>query len=175
MSPRRRSDSSYAAQFRTRYLVLYFGVTLLFLRAAIVVVSRGLASKSTVGLGGPEGQEVEPCTNATLRKQYRMHPSLSAVPRELFYFGEALHDGRVGGGADRIQLLPVERTRHGVEDNEDEADKIGEILTKLNCSRRPGAEPVAFLRGARPGAELAVPGIRRIGRLVPDSGGLAAG
>ena len=48
MSPRRPSDSSYPAQFRTRYLVLYFGVTLLFVRAAIVVLSRGLASESTV-------------------------------------------------------------------------------------------------------------------------------
>ena len=34
------------------------------MRAAIFVVSRGLASESTVGLGGPEGQEAEPCTNA---------------------------------------------------------------------------------------------------------------
>ncbi len=41
MSPRRRSDSSYAAQFRTRYFVLYFSVTLLFVRAAILVVSGG--------------------------------------------------------------------------------------------------------------------------------------
>ena len=54
----------HAAQFRTRYFVLYFGVTLLFVRAAIFVVSRGLASESTVGLGGAEGQEAEPCTNA---------------------------------------------------------------------------------------------------------------
>ena len=53
MSPRRRSDSSYAAQFRTPTLVLYFGVTLLFVRAAICVVSRGLAWESTVGLGAP--------------------------------------------------------------------------------------------------------------------------
>jgi hypothetical protein len=43
---------------------LYFGVTLLCVRAAICVVSRGLASESTVGLGGPGGQEAEPCTNA---------------------------------------------------------------------------------------------------------------
>jgi hypothetical protein len=28
--------------------------------AAIVVVSRGFAPESTVGLGGPEGQEAEP-------------------------------------------------------------------------------------------------------------------
>ncbi len=40
-SPRRRSDFSYAAQFRTRYFVLYFSVTLLFVRAAILVVSGG--------------------------------------------------------------------------------------------------------------------------------------
>ena len=64
MSHRRRSDSSYLAQFHTQYLVLYFGVTLLFARAAIVGVSRGFASESTVGLGRPEGQQAEPCTNA---------------------------------------------------------------------------------------------------------------
>ena len=64
MSLRRCSDSSYAPQFGTRYLVFYFGVTLLFVRAAIFVVSRGLASESTVGLGGPEVQRAEPCTHA---------------------------------------------------------------------------------------------------------------
>jgi hypothetical protein len=41
MSPRRRSDSSYAAHFRTRYFFFYFSVTLLFVRAAILVVSGG--------------------------------------------------------------------------------------------------------------------------------------
>ena len=45
---------------------------MLFVRAAIVVVSRGLASESTVGLGGAEGQEAEPCTNAM---QQRLEPS----------------------------------------------------------------------------------------------------
>ena len=71
-SRRRRSDSSYAVQFRPRPLVLYFGVTLLCVRAAIVVVSRGLASERTVGLGGPEGQEAEPCTNAPLQRRERL-------------------------------------------------------------------------------------------------------
>ena len=43
----------------------FFGVvTLLFVPAAICVVSRGFASESTVELGGPGGQEAEPCTNA---------------------------------------------------------------------------------------------------------------
>ena len=39
MSPRRRRDSSYVAQFCMRYFVLYFGVTLLFVRADISISS----------------------------------------------------------------------------------------------------------------------------------------
>ncbi|MFH1468433.1 MAG: AAA domain-containing protein [Pseudomonadota bacterium] len=42
----------------------------------------------------------------TLRKQYRMHASLSLVPRQLFYFGEALEDGLTKGqGGHRIRLM----------------------------------------------------------------------
>jgi hypothetical protein len=37
MSPRPLSASSYDAQFFTRYFVLYFGDTLLFVRAAIKI------------------------------------------------------------------------------------------------------------------------------------------
>lgn len=41
MSPRRRKDSSYSAQFLTLYLVLYWVFTLLCLRAAICVCAPG--------------------------------------------------------------------------------------------------------------------------------------
>jgi len=81
----------------------------------------------------------------TLKRQYRMHPSLSAVPRELFYFGDALHDGLPGGGRDRISLLQVERQRDGVEVNEDEAEAIAEILKKLNANWRADAGPIEVM------------------------------
>ena len=41
MSPRRRKDSSYSAQFLTLYLVLYSVFTLLCLRAAICACAPG--------------------------------------------------------------------------------------------------------------------------------------
>lgn len=76
----------------------------------------------------------------TLRRQYRMHASLSQVPRALFYFGEALEDGpRIGqpgtGGAarggERVRLVPVQSPRSGGEENAAEADAIGALLTRL--------------------------------------------
>ena len=51
------------------------GVTLLFVRAAIYVVSRGLASESTVGLGGTEGQE------GRAMHQRRVYPTRAALAR----------------------------------------------------------------------------------------------
>lgn len=70
----------------------------------------------------------------TLRKQYRMHSSLSRVPRELFYFGEALDDGapdRQPGC--RVQLLPVRAPRQEGETNEVEAQAICDVLAGLNA------------------------------------------
>lgn len=79
----------------------------------------------------------------TLKKQYRMHSSLSRVPRDLFYFREALEDGapdtRPGC---RVRLVPVESRGQG-EVNDDEAKVICNALEKLNAAdgaagRRPG-------------------------------------
>ncbi len=80
----------------------------------------------------------------TLRKQYRMHPSLSRVPRELFYFGEALDDGapdRKGGC--RVRLMQVDGPRQEAETNDHEAKAICAALATLNAAsaagtRRPG-------------------------------------
>jgi AAA domain len=77
----------------------------------------------------------------TLRRQYRMHSSLSRVPRELFYFGEALDDGapdRQPGC--RVQLVPVRAPRQEGETNEVEARAICDVLAGLNAQQHPGTE-----------------------------------
>jgi hypothetical protein len=71
----------------------------------------------------------------TLKKQYRMHSSLSAVPRDLFYFGEALEDGRPSGPALRARLLHVDTDKRPGEANEAEAKAICDVLVTLNESR----------------------------------------
>jgi hypothetical protein len=78
----------------------------------------------------------------TLRKQYRMDPSLSLVPRELFYFGEALEDGipKPGGGC-RVRLVQVEADGQGGEDNANEATKILGALEQLSAVHRGKAPP----------------------------------
>lgn len=69
-----------------------------------------------------------------LKKQYRMHPSLSRIPRELFYFNEALFDGRPGESADcRVVLVQVVGAdAAGSETNQAECDRICSMLTDLN-------------------------------------------
>lgn len=68
----------------------------------------------------------------TLRRQYRMHPSLSLVPRALFYFGEALVDGVSGDRSGcRVTLVPVV-TRTKAETNDAEAAAICKVLAALD-------------------------------------------
>lgn len=80
----------------------------------------------------------------TLKKQYRMHPSLSRVPRELFYFGEALQDGVPGNHTGcRVSLLHVDGSGDEGESNDKESAVICNLLEQLNAadaaaSRRPG-------------------------------------
>ncbi len=84
---------------------------------------------------------VEPFVG-TLRKQYRMDASLSLVPRELFYFGEALEDGlksRLAGC--RVRLLQVEADGLDGEFNRAEAKAICELLTRLNSLAAGNDEP----------------------------------
>ncbi len=78
-----------------------------------------------------------------LRKQYRMHASLSAVPRALFYFDEALHDGAPGGDrAPRVELVQVPPRGPDEEHNAAEADEVCRILALL-------AQGEASLAGVR--------------------------
>jgi hypothetical protein len=65
----------------------------------------------------------------TLKQQYRMHPSLSRVPRALFYFGRALHDGRAGERpAMRVKLLQVDSEGSDGEFNLREVEAITKII-----------------------------------------------
>lgn len=65
----------------------------------------------------------------TLKKQYRMHHSLSKVPRDLFYFGEAMLDGLARPGrASRLRFVQVSSPSQESESNRDEAEKICELL-----------------------------------------------
>lgn len=78
-----------------------------------------------------------------LKKQYRMHGSLSLVPRELFYFGEALLDGRADKKGCRINLLQVSPKGAEGESNQAEVTTICELLERLGSavrgtSKRPG-------------------------------------
>jgi hypothetical protein len=74
---------------------------------------------------------VEPYVG-TLRKQYRMHPSLSMVPRELFYFGEALEDGvRHADQSCRVRLHQVEGDSQPGESSRVEANAICAIVAGI--------------------------------------------
>lgn len=71
----------------------------------------------------------------TLRRQYRMHASLSVVPRDLFYFGEALHDGRPNARPGcRVQLVQVRHDGPAGETNPCEARAVCGVLSRLNAS-----------------------------------------
>ena len=85
----------------------------------------------------------------TLKKQYRMHSSLSRVPRELFYFGEALHDGKGEESGCRVNLVQVGGEGDGGESNGGECHAIAHLLEKLNedCAAR----------GSRPGIMVITP------------------
>ena len=71
-----------------------------------------------------------------LKKQYRMHASISRVPRALFYFGEALHDGKPDDSSDcRVVLVPVKAEGEKVSEiNQSECNCICALLTELNSS-----------------------------------------
>ena len=64
----------------------------------------------------------------TLKLQYRMHGSLSRVPRGLFYFDEALLDGLPSTSGCRVQLVQVKAAPDSGESNRREGEAIREIL-----------------------------------------------
>lgn len=82
----------------------------------------------------------------TLVKQYRMHPSLSHVPRAMFYFGQALHDGAsVADGQCRVHLVHVRHERDEGESNEREAKVIEGMLRSLSESEASRTERPAVM------------------------------
>ena len=71
----------------------------------------------------------------TLKKQYRMHSSLSRVPRDLFYFQEALEDGAADKQPGcRVRLMQVGAQGQQGEANDHEARAICETLETLNAA-----------------------------------------
>ncbi|MCU0866590.1 MAG: DEAD/DEAH box helicase family protein [Planctomycetes bacterium] len=67
-----------------------------------------------------------------LARQYRMHPSLSAVPRDLFYFNESLRDGIPDDTACRVRFLQVvgEASDNG-EASTSEVNAIADLMPSL--------------------------------------------
>jgi hypothetical protein len=78
-----------------------------------------------------------------LGKQYRMHPSLSRVPRELFYFGEALVDGVADTDQScRVRLHQVNGEGPAGESNRAEAEAICSVMTGIEQKlARGGYQP----------------------------------
>ncbi|MGD1915751.1 MAG: AAA domain-containing protein [Phycisphaerales bacterium] len=83
-------------------------------------------------------RRVRPFTGV-LKKQYRMHSSLSRLPRRLFYGGEALLDGRtdedVFAGVRLIQVDRPDGTPH--ESNEAEVEAISRLLEQVSSLQKP--------------------------------------
>ncbi len=80
-------------------------------------------------------EAVRPFVGA-LKKQYRMHASLSRVPRDLFYFGAALHDGKADGerGCRAVLIQVAGENDSNGETNAQESAEICRLLEELNAS-----------------------------------------
>lgn len=83
----------------------------------------------------------------SLKKQYRMHASLSRVPRELFYFGEALFDGRTDDDPGCwVSLRRVEPDGVEGEFNHREVEAIVGLIQQLNAlAARHGRKEVMVI------------------------------
>lgn len=82
----------------------------------------------------------------TLKKQYRMHPSLSRVPRELFYFEEALLDGgSLHDSSCRVRLVQIPSDRAPGERNLAEANEIARLLGELGSATSATGRAPTFL------------------------------
>jgi hypothetical protein len=86
-------------------------------------------------MDSPLRSAVEPYVTV-LKKQYRMHASLSRVPRELFYGGEALIDHRTDPGC-RVELLQVDSTSD-LEENAEEVERVRVLIDELRASGEGG-------------------------------------
>lgn len=105
-----------------------------------------------------------------LKKQYRMHASLSRVPRELFYHGEALLDGRRDDSrVCRVVFVQVsEGDGAGREANHSECDRICRLLEDLNAheatkEHRPGIMVITPYRDQRALLSEAIDDLRNRG------------
>lgn len=66
-----------------------------------------------------------------LERQYRMHPSLSSVPRDLFYFGKSLRDSSPDDQKCNVRIMQVSPEKRNDEENANEVRVIHEYLTRL--------------------------------------------
>ncbi len=116
-------------------------------------------------------EAVSPFTG-TLKKQYRMHASISRVPRDLFYFGEALHDGKKDKSAEcRVLFEQVsESDEAGSETNSHECERICQRLSELNATvpvqdRKPEIMLITPYRDQRAMLSKAIDDLRDKGRI----------
>lgn len=88
---------------------------------------------------------VQPFTGV-LKRQYRMHSSLSRLPRELFYFNEALIDGRADTSTRcRVQLVNVDGSQGpDPEANVGEQDVICKMLVEYSKGQE-SSQPVPVM------------------------------
>lgn len=107
-----------------------------------------------------------------LKKQYRMHASLSRIPRELFYYNEALHDGKKDETADcRVVFVQVsEGGDAGSETNSHECERICRLLTDLNVripdqEKKPGIMVITPYRDQKALLADAIDGLRDRGQI----------
>lgn len=90
-------------------------------------------------------ERVRPFTGV-LKKQYRMHSSLSRLPRELFYGGTALHDGRADDSDEAgVRVIQVDRPNDAPhESNPAEVEMITGMLNTL-AATPGGGEHVSIM------------------------------
>lgn len=107
-----------------------------------------------------------------LQKQYRMHASLSRIPRELFYYNEALHDGKKDETTDcRVVFVQVsEGGDAGSETNAHESERICRLLADLNArlpdqEKKPGIMVITPYRDQKALLAEAINGLRDRGQL----------
>ncbi len=72
----------------------------------------------------------------TLKYQYRMSAKLSEVPRKLFYFGLALHDGPSVKKSGGVTLTNIAGAAPGEETNAAEAGNILKLLTAIGDTEK---------------------------------------
>lgn len=122
--------SAIAARFAVNAVSVYDWLTGVPTAGCDVSPFRELAA-----LARPALQDAVRPFVGTLKRQYRMHPSLSRVPRKLFYFEEALFDGRSDEPRGcRVTLRQVDPDDVGGESNALEVDVITRIIADARAA-----------------------------------------